>query len=486
MFTILHLSDLHRSPDEPVDNVSLLASLVNDLDRARRETPPCPPPDAIIVSGDIIQGARIAQKGWATAVREQYDVAEAFLGSLADTFLDGDRSRLILIPGNHDVCWNTAFEAMEEVHYDPANQTIRSQLNSPESTYRWDWSKLKLYRIQDLKRYDQRLGAYWSFVERFYAGANLAHSIDPNRGYQLFELNEGRIVVAAFDSTHQNDCYAYAGAFSPSAAGSAFLKLRDLTRSADLKIAVWHHSVQGPPNSNDYMDVGQVHALVGHGFQLGLHGHQHIAAEAAYYVHRAEAQKMAVISAGSLCAGSRELPRGVNRQYNVIVVDDDHASARLHVREMGEGAHFASKRSGAFLEGFIRVDWQPPLDLAGRPVDVAEDSERRAVDEAENALNSGDPLGALRVLETVALLPASYARALALRAAVALDDHDAVARIIDSPASVTEAVQLVSSFERLGRLPEALLLLENLPDIDISTKRALQDRIEIKLRIKTT
>jgi len=35
VFTILHLSDLHRSPDEPVDNSTLLAALVNDQDRAR-------------------------------------------------------------------------------------------------------------------------------------------------------------------------------------------------------------------------------------------------------------------------------------------------------------------------------------------------------------------------------------------------------------------------------------------------------------------
>ena len=124
MFTILHLSDLHRSHQEPVDNTSLLAALVNDQDRARRETPQVPPPDAIIVSGDIIQGARVGERGWSDIIRDQYAVAEAFLGALADTFLDGDRRRLILVPGNHDVCWNTAFEAVDEIAIDPAKQRI--------------------------------------------------------------------------------------------------------------------------------------------------------------------------------------------------------------------------------------------------------------------------------------------------------------------------------------------------------------------------
>ena len=57
---------------------------------------------------------------------------------------------------------------------------------------------------------------------------------------------------------------------------------------------------------------------------------------------------MAVISAGSLCAGNKELPRGVNRQYNLIVIDNNFTHARVHVREMGDGEQFTRKRSGEF------------------------------------------------------------------------------------------------------------------------------------------
>jgi len=46
MFTILHISDLHRSRDEPVDNDSLVAALVADRDRYSGETPVVPAPNA--------------------------------------------------------------------------------------------------------------------------------------------------------------------------------------------------------------------------------------------------------------------------------------------------------------------------------------------------------------------------------------------------------------------------------------------------------
>jgi 3',5'-cyclic AMP phosphodiesterase CpdA len=103
MFSILHISDLHRSTDDPIDNDSLIAALLSDSDRYTGETPVVPSPDAIIVSGDLIQGAPIGLKGWEAAIVSQYQVAEAFLNNLIYRFLDGDRRKLIIVPGNHDV-----------------------------------------------------------------------------------------------------------------------------------------------------------------------------------------------------------------------------------------------------------------------------------------------------------------------------------------------------------------------------------------------
>ena len=57
MFSILHISDLHRSANEPIRNETLVAALLQDRDRYTTETPQIPSPNAIVVSGDLIHGA---------------------------------------------------------------------------------------------------------------------------------------------------------------------------------------------------------------------------------------------------------------------------------------------------------------------------------------------------------------------------------------------------------------------------------------------
>lgn len=69
MYTILQISDLHRSRDEPVDNDTLVAALLGDRDRYIGETPIVPSPDAIVVSGDLIQGAPIGAPNWQDMMR---------------------------------------------------------------------------------------------------------------------------------------------------------------------------------------------------------------------------------------------------------------------------------------------------------------------------------------------------------------------------------------------------------------------------------
>ena len=108
MYSFLHISDLHRSPADPITNAELISALVADRDRYRAEDPPVPAPDAIVVSGDIVQGIPLGLPDFAKQLAEQYEVAEEFLADLSRRFLGGDRSRVIIVPGNHDIDWNTA------------------------------------------------------------------------------------------------------------------------------------------------------------------------------------------------------------------------------------------------------------------------------------------------------------------------------------------------------------------------------------------
>jgi predicted MPP superfamily phosphohydrolase len=484
LFTFLHISDLHRSPDEPVDNTALVAALINDQDRYVGETPAVPQPDAIIVSGDLMQGAALGQPNWEQAVRDQYHVAEDFLDQLTKRFLGGDRSKVAIIPGNHDVCWNTALDSMEvAADTDPARRNVYATLNEPGTSYRWSWKELQLYRIADANRYAARLDAYWEFVERFYSTTEIR--IDRHRGYQLFDLDDGRIVIAAFDSTHGNDCFCYSGSFKPGVVGRCYLDLRDREQHAMLKVALWHHSVQGPPTRVDYLDISEVYQLAGHGFQLGMHGHQHVAAAAAYYVHRERSQEMAVVSAGSLCAGYRELPRGINRQYNLIVVNDDYSGARIHVREMVEGGHFTRASGQGFLQGYTDIAWQVPLDAAGRQIDLAKQNERRTIEKAEHALGNGNWQAALNYIHRVPMPVGSYPRRIGVEAALQGKDWPFLKSLLAGADTDKEKTIYITSLTELGELDEAEKALTDVASVpEAPLKRSLEERIALARLMK--
>ena len=231
MFTILHISDLHRSREEPLNNSSLLASLLDDRDRYVYEMPKILAPEAIVVSGDLIQGAPLGATDWPQCLINQYAVAGEFLNDLCDRFLGGDKSRIVLIPGNHDVCWNTAYKAMETVPDENYPRKLYEELIEPESIYRWSWKERTLFRISHMAVYQQRLDYYWDFVESFYKDANLRVQIDRARHFQLFEFCNRRIVVAAFASIARNDCFNYSGDIAADAIGQCAISLRDCNHS---------------------------------------------------------------------------------------------------------------------------------------------------------------------------------------------------------------------------------------------------------------
>src|SRR5262249_34600404 len=158
------------------------------------------------------------------------------------------------------------------------------------------------------------------FFERFYAGSSPPLKVETGADATLFSLCGNRIGVAAFNSCHGNDCFAYHGMIRKEAVARSHLALNDSGHVFDLRMAVWHHSIEGAPYRTDYMDANIVRSMIGGGFRLGLHGHQHKAQAGAQQVWLSNQERMAVASAGSLCAGTRELPTGTYRQYNLLEI----------------------------------------------------------------------------------------------------------------------------------------------------------------------
>lgn len=91
--TLLHLSDIHRTPDEPVTNANILDALRADLKRHREEG--LSKPDFLIITGDITQSAQ----------EEEYDDAFELITSLTAELSIPSIEHVVLVPGNHDINW---------------------------------------------------------------------------------------------------------------------------------------------------------------------------------------------------------------------------------------------------------------------------------------------------------------------------------------------------------------------------------------------
>ena len=486
MFSILHISDLHRSKVEPMDNKSLVAALIADRDRYILETPRIPPPTIVVVSGDLIEGAPIGADNWEESIREQYEVTQNFLDELCDRFMEGDKRRVVLTPGNHDVCWNTSHRAMEIVPKSEYPHNLYASLTQPNSNYRWSWHEQNLYRIVDEATYQQRMRFYWEFVESFYDGVNLQFPLERTRNYQLFDLYERRVLIAAFDSINRNDCYNYAGSVAPESVGSCAMKLREVPHDYELKVALWHHSTQGPPQHSDYMDSSQVQEMIAHGFQLGLHGHQHVAGTLTQHVHLDESRAMAIVGAGSLCAGVNQLPRGQNRQYNLIVIEENFVNGRVHVREMGDGGQFTRKRSGAFLNGFEKLQWFSQTNAMGMKLDGKETNDRRSISTAEDALNCGRPSIAIESLSAVDISSYPHARKILLEALQIEEKWPELIAAIGTPTNLDETIKLIFALIENGQFDEAQSELDAENAIDSTVRHDLTARLKTKKLLRRT
>lgn len=454
----MHISDLHRSPKDPISNATLIQSLL--ADKENYATYGVKAPNAIVVSGDLIWGASIGARNYGTTIRNQYEVAIDFLSDLTERFLDGDRSRVVIAPGNHDCCWNTAFAAMRRMTIDEEPAHVQSELRSTSTRYRWSWQDRSLYEVADEETYQRRFDAYWDSVEDFYRDADLATPLSRHRTFNVFELDAGRVVFVAFESQRQNDHLADYGYISDDSIAKCDVFFRDRGLNPKLKVGVWHHGIAGPPVTSDYLDVTSVSKMVATGFRLGLHGHQHYAGTSTQYVHLPETEKMAVVGAGSLCAGETDLPHAVNRQYNLIVVYDTYDRAAVYVREVISANQFGPSHHPSFgPDGRINIEWGTLKDMAGRPIDHEAANLQRDVLRAEQAINEGCPESAIGILARLDLR--SFPRALYIKAAQAANRHDLLADILELPENADELVTLVFALAKANGASAALAALHD-------------------------
>lgn len=456
LVSVVHISDLHRDAGSQITTAVLLESLRRDRDRYISDGS-IPKPELVVVSGDIVYGVTMTDYGSDGRLKEQYKEAHEFLVGLANAFLAGDRDRIIVVPGNHDISRPHVIRSTEVVDLPKSSNDralLGQQFAQDGAPLRWSWSDLSMRRITDIDEYNKRLSPYAEFYDNFYEGRR-TFSLDPAQQFAIHDFPELSLVFAALSSCHENDPFNRTGRIHPECIAGATREVADYTRRGRLPIAVWHHSIQGGPKESDYVDADMLQSLMDGGFVLALHGHQH---RAQLIEHRFTAdckRNIVALSAGTLCGGPRSLPSGRMRAYNVLVIDPESRQCTMHVRDMQ-------------TTDFSLPVWGPAhvADFSGSSLSFAltPDSARHApliqvVAEADKLLRARDPREAYKLIRPH--IGDALARRLAVRALVEIPDWKEIVVIIDSPTSPEEFVALSDSFYELGRRKDLAALLES-------------------------
>lgn len=455
--SVLHISDLHRDPDNPIRNDALLDSLENDRKRYTNSESTCVrAPDLILVSGDVVQGVRHDVVDAEAKLKRQYDEALDFLDRLAKSFVSGDRERVIVIPGNHDVSDYYFRRSLKAVPIAPdRKRDIVGQLFVPDTSLRWSWPDMELHEVADAAIYEQRFAAFSAFYSDFYGGKR-SYSTDSSKQLDFFDYPAFGMTVVAFSSCHNNDILNRQGAIHPDCIGNAGLHLRDRSFDGRLRLATWHHNTEGSPSMNDYMDADIVQNLIDREFSLGFHGHQHKPEFLDTRFRHGPDRRITVISAGTLCGGAAF---GFRRAYNVVEIDVESRKGRLHLREMQNdnlqlpiwGPRPLPTTAATFHE--FTFD-PPPATLA------AKNSETSILIDAQKLFDSHQFKEAADLL-IPHINRTPLARRLVLECFGHLDDMEAVITHFDPPGSEIEAMMLMDALwaeKRKERLGEVLAL----------------------------
>ena len=314
---ILHLSDLHLEDDifASVCRTQLETDLIQELGIRRLEY--------LIISGDITN----------RSTEKEYDAAFAMVDGLVKRF-GLDPSRVVVVPGNHDVNWDLSKKAYPFVFKDD----LPSPLPADKHILAGDAGAL----VREDELYRERF-AYFNthFYRRIYSGQD--YPLEYADQTLLVERPEDRILFLGFNSCWQLDHHFRnrAGIHTPALA-KILDRLQDGKYDGWLKIAVWHHPVTGQqPMNTEFMQL-----LTVHGFQVGMHGHIHEAIES---YHKYDDQRgIRIVGAGTFGAPARKQTAGIPLQYNLLTFDPRTGEMTVNTRkkEKPDGAWSADARWG--------------------------------------------------------------------------------------------------------------------------------------------
>ena len=324
-YSILHISDLHKGENNDFNH--LFASLCNDADSYYKEIPK---PEIIVVSGDLAEGAN--GEGADKKIIKQYEEVEVFLNQLVNYFLGGDKRRIIIVPGNHDLYRGATISSMMPIP-EEFRDTAKEMYFKGDPQTRWNWEDYQFYRINKEIEYASRFRFFVDFYNRFYKGIRVVNDCDMM--HFVIDLPDYNIAFATFNSCYRIDHLNQIGSINTYAISASQQELSKAHKYGRFIIGVWHHNISGVPTQTNYLDPRILHSLMDFHIQLGLYGHQHHAEALYEYRDIFKQGRMTLISSGCLYGRGKAMPEGTHCQYNILEIQqkDNKAIVSLHVRE---------------------------------------------------------------------------------------------------------------------------------------------------------
>lgn len=325
-FSILHISDLHKGENANLDD--LYYSLTADCDAYTSQG--IAKPSIIVVSGDLVEGANSDNAN--EIINKQYHETEIFLNKLIGYFLDGDKRRIVIVPGNHDVNWAISEQSMKVSTNDRSSDFKKWRGGHP--LIRWSWKDYCFHIVNDIGLYKNRFSNFVEFYNRFYSGI-YSLPLDSEEHASIIDIPSCNVTFVGFNSCCELDHLNSGGKIRPTALTSISEELKFYNKMGRFLIGVWHHHISGLPSENNYLDYRILHAMMDSGIKVGLFGHQHISQVISEYYNLNHKDSMVLISSGSLYGNQEQMPNGQTRQYNVIEFEsnEDTVNLSLHVRK---------------------------------------------------------------------------------------------------------------------------------------------------------
>jgi len=313
---ILHLSDLHIGAGD--DPLSLLQPLTADL-QDKSEGLGIERLDYLVISGDITHRAS----------PQEFEKARQFVSALIEQF-GLTAERCILVPGNHDLDWNTEVYDWRKKRLVDKSVLVTGRFQEAGEGY----------LIRNEAKYPDR---FRNFSDHFYHPlVQKPYPLTPEEQCLPFLFGESRLQFLAMNSAWEIDEYfKERSSISDSALSRGLTRAnQDIARarergelSADakvLRLAVWHHPITG---NEKIQGDAFMKRLLQADVRVCLHGHVH--EDRADLVNHLHAERrIHVMGAGSFGAPTHDRPESVPRLFNLLEVRRDLRSLRVHTRCM--------------------------------------------------------------------------------------------------------------------------------------------------------